>query len=77
MKYIPFRMIFEIPKEAIIRGLVHQLSSFFSISDSEIEIINSLDGTVFNSCEFSFIENMNKYYSKNGEGYFIPYHSGQ
>ena len=70
-------MLFEIQKEDIIGGLVRQLTSFFSMSDNEIDILNSLAQTVFNRCEFSFLENKNKYYSKEGEGYFNPYHSGQ
>ena len=70
-------MIFEIQKEDIIKGLVSQLTSFFSISDTEINIINSLGETVFKRIEFSFLKNKNKYYSKSGEAYFNPYHSGQ
>ena len=70
-------MIFEIQKEDIIKGLIGQLTSFFSISDKEIDIINSLGDTVFERCEFSFTKNKNKYYSRSGEAYFNPYHSGQ
>ncbi|WP_415375226.1 transferase [Patiriisocius sp. Uisw_017] len=70
-------MIFEIPKEDILKGLINQLTSFFSISNSEINTINSLAETVFKRCEFSFLKNKNKYYSKDSVGYFNPYHSGQ
>lgn len=70
-------MIIEIPKGDILKGLVRQLTSFFSISDNEIHIIKSLGETVFERCEFSFSKNENKYYSKSGEAYFNPYHSGQ
>jgi serine O-acetyltransferase len=70
-------MIFEIQKEDIIKGLIRQLSSFFSVSDLEINIINSLSDSVFQRCEYNFSKNENKYYSRNGETYFNPYHSGQ
>lgn len=70
-------MIFEIEKEGILEGLIRQLNSFFSISDIEIKVLNSLIEVVFERCEFNFSKNNNKYYSKLGEPYFNPYHSGQ
>ena len=70
-------MIFEIQKEDIINGLIRQLNSFFSVSDSEINVIKALGKTVFQRCEYNFSKNDNKYYSRNGETYFNPYHSGQ
>jgi serine O-acetyltransferase len=70
-------MIFEIPKKAIIKGVIRQLNSFFSISADEISVIASLSGIVFQRCEYNFLKNENKYYSRNSETYFSPYHSGQ
>jgi serine O-acetyltransferase len=70
-------MIFEIEKEDILKGLMRQLNSFFSISDIEIEVLNSLFETTLERCEFNFAKNNNKYYSKSDEAYFNPYHSGQ
>lgn len=70
-------MIFEIPKEAIVKGMIHQLKSFFSISANEINIINTLSEDVLDRCNHCFSKNENKYYSKNGESYFNPYHAGQ
>lgn len=70
-------MIFEIEKEDILKGLIRQLNSFFSISIIEIDVINSLIEPVLERCEFNFSKNNNKYYSKLGEAYFNPYHSGQ
>jgi serine O-acetyltransferase len=70
-------MIFEIPKKAIIKGVIRQLNSFFSISADEISVIDSLSGIVFQRCEYNFLKNENKYYSRNSETYFSPYHSGQ
>ncbi|MEQ8217960.1 MAG: transferase [Arenibacter sp.] len=70
-------MIFEIPKEDIIKGLIKQLMSFFSISIDEIKGVESLGDEVFKRCEICFSKNENKYYSKDGIAYFNPYHSGQ
>lgn len=70
-------MIFEIPKADILKGLIHQLTSFFSISDTEIDTIHSLSDRVFKRCEYNFSKNENKYYSRADEVYFNPYHAGQ
>jgi serine O-acetyltransferase len=70
-------MIFEIPKEAIITSLIKQLSSFFNLSANEINTLNTLSEEVFKRCEINFLENRNKYYSKEKQAYFNPYHSGQ
>jgi len=70
-------MIFEISKEAILKLMISQISSFFSISTEEIETINILSDEVFGRCDRCFSKNKNKYYSKNGETYFNPFHSGQ
>ncbi len=70
-------MKFEIIKEDIINGMIRQLKSFFAISDDEIKIINSLSEDVIKRCKVCFSESRNKYYSKEGEVYFNPYHSGQ
>ncbi|MFT5890070.1 MAG: serine O-acetyltransferase [Dokdonia sp.] len=70
-------MIFEIPKEDILKGLIRQLTSFFSISDTEIDELHALNDMVFQRCEYNFSKNENKYYSREGEVYFNPYHSGQ
>jgi serine O-acetyltransferase len=70
-------VIFERPKEEIIKGLIRQLNSFFSVSEIEISLITALAEKVFQRCEYNFSRNDNKYYSRNGESYFNPYHSGQ
>lgn len=70
-------MLFEIPKEDILKGLIRQLNSFFSLSDAEINVINAIGDNVFERCEYNFSKNENKYYTRNGETYFNPYHSGQ
>tara|TARA_R110002096_G_scaffold229836_1_gene419454 strand:- start:11939 stop:12568 length:630 start_codon:yes stop_codon:yes gene_type:complete len=70
-------MIFEISKEDIIKGMIRQLTSFFTISANEINYISTISEVVFKRCELCFSNNENKYYSKKGEAYFNPYHSGQ
>lgn len=70
-------MIFAIIKEEIIEGLINQLKSFFSITNEEIELLNSLGKEVFDRSEYCFSKNLNKYYFKEKEVYFNPYHSGQ
>jgi len=70
-------MRFEIPKEDIIKGLIRQLTSFFSISAAEKEVIHALSENVLKRCEYNFSNNENKYYSRDGEVYFNPYHAGQ
>ena len=70
-------MIFEIPKKEILKNLVRQLTSYFSISDEEIQLLEDLSDGVFTRCAVCFSENNNKYYSKEGEAYFNPHHSGQ
>jgi len=70
-------MIFEIPKEAILKVMIGQISSFFSVTADEINIINTLSDEVFERCERCFSKNANKYYSRDGETYFNPFHSGQ
>lgn len=70
-------MTIEISKDATIRGLIRQLTGFFELSVNEIDILRSLSEEVFQRCNICFSKNNNKYYSKNGETYFNPYHSGQ
>lgn len=70
-------MILEIPKEEIVKGLVRQLNSFFSVSAEEMALIDLFKEEVFKRCEINFAGNDNKYYSKEGVAYFNPYHSGQ
>ena len=70
-------MILEVSKEEIFRGVIRQLQSFFYISDKETEFLNSFDNEVLKRCEHCFAKSTNKYYSKQGEAYFDPYHSGQ
>lgn len=67
----------EIPIQAIADLTAKQLNSWFGISESEESLIRSAVGGVFNTLEDNFSANPNKYYSRNGETYFNPFHSGQ
>lgn len=70
-------MILEIARSEIIKGLIKQLTSFFSISDDEMKCLEANLQETLSRSEFCFSKSSNKYYKKNGEVYFNPYHSGQ
>ena len=59
------------------RQLIHQLSSFFKVSNEEVRLINVKMGGVISRCEYCFSRTDNKYYSCEGETYFNPYQSAQ
>ena len=70
-------MITSVPQSDIPAILIHQLESFFPISDKDKECINErLGGTLF-KIEKCFSPNPNKYYHRNGETYFNLFHAGQ
>lgn len=66
-----------IPLSDIQDQLIRQLSSFFKLQDSEIQVIKTKWEEVMSRCEYSFSKNSNKYYSLEGEPYFNPYQSAQ
>lgn len=70
-------MITSIPMEAIEQQLLHQLSSFFFLSEEEKGIINMKMGEAISRCEYCFSYTANKYYSCDGETFFNPYQSAQ
>lgn len=70
-------MITSIPIEATEQQLLHQLSSFFFVSEEDKVIINMKLSGVLSRCEYCFSHTENKYYSYNGETYFNPYQSAQ
>ncbi len=57
--------------------VVKQLSSMFFISKKEIIIIKTILPKVLERVEKCFRKTANKYYHKNNQIYFNPYHSGQ
>ena len=71
-------MITEIPIQSISNLTSKQLDAWFGINDNEKKLINTLvSGEVLIELEENFSVNPNKYYSREGEVYFNPFHSGQ
>lgn len=70
-------MITSIPELEIQSLLIHQLQNFFPISKDEMQSIQKIWGGVISSIEYCFDKNPNKYYHKDGEPYFNPFHGGQ
>ena len=70
-------MIIEISNDEILQALVKQLNSFFFVSEREIILLEESFEDVLRRCEYCFERTENKYYSRNGEAFFNPYHSGQ
>lgn len=70
-------MITSIPVNQIEALVVKQLSNYFPISTEEKQFIHSEFASVLERLERCFIPNSNKYYIRNGEAYFNPFHSGQ
>lgn len=70
-------MITAIPEHEIEQLVCHQLSSMWQITDRECELINIKYSEVKVKLEQCFAPNPNKYYHRNGETYFNPFHSGQ
>ena len=70
-------MITSIPKENIVPLLYHQLESFFPLDEQEKECINSCLGGVISRITTCFYGTTNKYYHRNGDVYFNPFHAGQ
>lgn len=70
-------MLIEIPRDKLLLRLINQLKSFFEISEDEVDVVHFLSNEVVQRCEYNFSKNKNKYYSRNGEVYFNPNHSGQ
>lgn len=70
-------MITEISIQEIEKQLIIQLNSVFLISESEKEEIAKRMDEVLGRCERCFKEFSIKYYRKDGEVYFNPYHSAQ
>jgi len=55
----------------------NQLQSFFPISAEESLLITQCMDIVLERVEYCFIRTPNKYYSRDCETYFNPFHSGQ
>lgn len=70
-------MILAIPKNEIIELLKLQLNNFFVLKEEEIDLLLSNFDLVLSRCETCFALSTNKYYNRNGQVYFNPYHSVQ
>lgn len=70
-------MIFSVKQAEIPVILIHQLESFFPISDEEKTCVYDQLTGVMNKVEHCFMQNPNKYYHINDETYFNPFHAGQ
>lgn len=70
-------MIFEIPKEKISELVIRQIDLLFLMSKNDNTILEIGVEHALNRCEYAFLRTKDKYYTKKGEPYFNPYHSGQ
>ena len=77
MKEIFNNLHSKISKKQLIELLVNQLSGFFPLDEKEIKILEYNTDTVLERCLNCFNEIDNKYFRKNGQVIFSPYHSGQ
>lgn len=70
-------MIFEIPKDDILRLTLRQVEALFEATETDRALVRHHFGEAVERCERCFSENPNKYYRRDGEVYFNPYHSVQ
>ena len=70
-------MIFSVNQLDIPGILIHQLEGFFPLKEDEKECILTVWEGVIRKVENCFSHNPNKYYHRDGETYFNPFHSGQ
>lgn len=66
-----------LPAERILELLFRQLSNFFFLDDKEREVLAAELPAVLDRCEYCFMRVDNKYFRRDGEAWFNPYHSGQ
>lgn len=57
--------------------LLRQLNSFFPVSEEERRMLSEALPVALSRCEICFSQVSNKYYNRDGQTYFSPYHSGQ
>lgn len=70
-------MIIELSQSSLTQLVNHQIQAFFPLMDEEKMLIEKFVSATLGRCESAFIKSTNKYYKKNGEVYFNPFHSGQ
>ena len=70
-------MICALPQEDILKLLIKQLENFFPLEEHERRILDSVLPEVMAKCEYCFLHVPNKYFQRQGQGYFSPFHSVQ
>lgn len=70
-------MVTSIPMTEIPDLVNHQVGNFFPINDEDKLLVKNVMEDVLKRLEKCFAPNPNKYYSRDGETYFNPFHSGQ
>lgn len=70
-------MRLEIPIEDIGKLLSHQISNMFILENGNENLIHNAMPIVMQKVKENFSHSVNKYYNRNGETYFNPFHSGQ
>ncbi len=67
----------DMPHDEIIQLVANQLSNNFVLDLNETNILESCFDATLKRCAYCFKHSHNKYYRKDGEVYFNPFHSGQ
>ncbi len=70
-------MLLEVQKTDLLSLLTKQLDNMFGVNDADRAVLSDIMGPVLESLEFCFSQTRNKYYKKQGQAYFNPFHSGQ
>lgn len=71
----PMRM--EIPSEQLKQLVGRQLANLFDLAETERPALDRAVDTALARCHHCFARLANKYYRRDGEVYFNPFHSGQ
>lgn len=70
-------MIFEIPQDEILKLTLRQIDHMFVVTPADRILIETHFNGVIERCNRCFEKSPNKYYKRNDEVYFNPFHSGQ
>lgn len=70
-------MILEIQKTELQALLEKQINNIFFLRDEERSILSGALDIALERCEYCFSYSRSKYYQKQGQVYFNPFHSGQ
>ena len=71
-------MQLDIPRDRLIQLVGKQLDNLFMFDPAtEGSMLEAAIDSALDKCDFCFSHTTNKYYRRNGETYFNPFHSGQ